>query len=44
MASFDNQANPSDANGTITDGYFLAQANAISAAFVGAVFSFIVET
>jgi hypothetical protein len=30
MSSFDNQPNPSDANGTITEGYFLAQANAIS--------------
>jgi hypothetical protein len=39
MASFDNQPNPSDATGTITDGFFAAQANAFSSVFAYAVFN-----
>jgi hypothetical protein len=36
MASFDNQPNPSNANGQVTAGYFAAQANAVSSVFANA--------
>jgi len=39
MASFDNQPVPSNANGQITEDYFEAQANGVSAPFVNATFN-----
>jgi hypothetical protein len=39
MASFDNQPNPSDANGQITAAFFAAQANAVSSIFGNMVFN-----